>query len=270
MPSTIFRLPTSFENSSLPIVAPLVRSGLVAAWRLYSGESSLYDLSGNGHRLTAVGSPEWTENGVTVGQNDYFVSDVPDSLNRTIIVVSRPVLLEDGSASDSPAVGNRATINGESYGLGIWHNGTTSVQNLNMITTGPDSNDDLVGNTNTFGGSRPRPAGAGPMELAFAAVSYDASNNRTIGRAPRYNVAATSIDWDSASPYPQLGERPLTLPDGEPNWLRIGNEPGNGSLNAQSVVCEVLIYDGVLSEAQILEQYDYSKAFYSDVFGVDV
>lgn len=269
MAATIFRLSTSFDNPALPIVAPLLRTNLVAAWRLYSGPASIQDLSGNGHTLKATGSPTWTDKGVIVDQNNYFESDVGDSLARTYVAVIRPILSSDGSESDSPGVGNHRRVDGEPYGLGIWNNGTASVQNLNMHTSGINSSGDFFASTNTFGGNRTRPSDGSQMEYAFAATAFDPVNNRSTGLAPRYGNA-TVIEWDTASPNYVLEDRPTLLPDGSENFVRIGSTPGVNGLDSQVEICEVLIFDAALTQAQIQQQYEYSKAFYYEVFNVEV
>lgn len=270
MTATIFRLPGTFNNPALPIVAPLMRSGLVAAWRLYAGEASMHDLSGNGHTLKTIGSPEWTDKGVLCSQNHHFVTDVADMLDCTIILTARPILNADGSESDGPGAGTWRRVNGEPYGVGIWNNGTATIQNINMRTTGPGSSGEIEETTNTFGGNRSKPS-SGVMEYAFAAASFDSVNNTSTGRAPRYGESLYATqDWNTQSPFFTLSERPLTLPDGTPNVFVIGAAPGVSNVESQVEVCEVLIYQGALTKEQVEAQYAYSRKFYQEVFGIDV
>lgn len=271
MTATIFRLPGTFNNPALPIVAPLIRSGLVAAWRLYAGGSSMHDLSGNGHSLKIVGTPSWTANGVICNQYNHFVTDVYDMSAMTICVVMRPILDADGSGSSTPGAGTWRQENGVNRGLGIWNNGTSTVQNLNVRTTGPDASgsDRLI--TNTFGGNRPLPVDGAAMDYAFAAASFNPIANTTQARAPRYsNGNVIDIDWDSTSPNLILADRRLTLDDGDPAPVVIGAAPGVSGVDGEVEICEVLIYQGALSTEQVLSQYEYSKKFYQEVFSIDV
>ncbi len=81
----------TFSNTNLPILSPMITDGLVGAFRPNSSPLGLLDLSGNGKTLTKQGNPTLTPNSIIVDKNNGFITDMPETMDVTLIAVHRAI-----------------------------------------------------------------------------------------------------------------------------------------------------------------------------------
>lgn len=275
--TTVFRIKGAhFNNPNFPLVAPFLRSGLVGAFRPSGTEVSMVDISGAGATVSKVGSPTFTAGGLKGDVQNGYITNIPETVNQTIIVVGRALIsdlsspafssyfagnfypsatqadrrgmsLFFGGGSDTPGVGH-VDLWGQSF-----YKNTVSALPENATSTAPR----VLDNADITTGKSAATA------WYFMAISNDSVGNKSHFYLPALNPNAPFATKDITALSGSLATRGLLLPPANnPNYLSICSSVSPESVSGvHAEVAEVLFYNRALSTAEIFQQYQASKRF---------
>lgn len=263
MTTIIKAMGVNFNNPNLPIVAPMITDGLIAGFRPNNTQRGLIDLSGNGHMLTKKGSPELTAFGIKGNAANGFVSDVPESRSMTIFVTSRIFKSDSGNYHGFALSTYKDTGVTTNRGIGVfYYNDDTKVTtNSNIVAKKLTANEQVNKVAAVRSDLLTVSSPATPFKMI--AIVIDADKNHFITYDPASQSAPTA-DYDSIYDGFILAGRLLSDPlTGKPNMFEIASYTISGEWDSYSEVAEVLFYDKALTQAQIVQQYQYSKDFMS-------
>ena len=235
----------NFNNPNLPVIEQIVTDGLVAAYRPSTSAMSLVDLSGNGHNLQQVGNPTLTSKGVVGDVSNGFATDITETRSLTYIAVHKVV--KTGSDNRSFAVGCYSQSN--SVGSSIWTDNDAGSSTLKSqvylydASVSKNKNQVILFHSGAV------------YDYVFSALVVDADAEKVLTYIPSQSSAPKST-FNVQAESKSLKSRTLsTVP------VKIAVNTDNDHWLGQSHVAEVLIYDKALTTTQILQQYEYSKAF---------
>lgn len=256
--TTIIRsLDLEITDSGLsPIYIPFQSvAGLIAAWR--PGQGGLTDLSGNGHTLTAVGTPIITDLSFIGDQSNGFKTDVPDGLERTIMAVFRhPVAVDTAAPASSYGypISNlmqQASTLGKGFGIVSTSNVSASLSRRNAYVGATAKNSTLLS------------VATGPADSLSSRTSFTFVGADTSGANLSANMyyplnsdslQAGVLDTSAGT----LATRATGVNFNIMCWEDTSTPPTPYS---GIEVIEVLIYDHQLSLADYRSQYAQSKAY---------
>lgn len=262
--STIIRIKgANFGNPSLPVLAPILRDGLVGAWRFATDSSSLVDLSGNDRQLTLKGEVAYTSRGVIGDIDNGFVTDIPETQSMTLISVFR-VPLQVTNSNGGFIVGNyNTTLAGITRG-GVSLNvdkledvGTPTVSDrikyvsegmYKLTSTSVNTKVDVLSPTQVNSDS----------QFIFAATVIDAVNNQVRLIIPALNITLTSAITDGTVNGRNLSPELLEILSSPVAGTGYGRSTGT---RLQLEVSEVLIFNKALTNLKVLEQYYLTQSF---------
>nr|WP_315041293.1 hypothetical protein [uncultured Moraxella sp.] len=257
MSAIIKAIGVTFNDPTLPVLAPLITQGLVGAWRPNNSSLGLIDLSGNGHILTQVGNPTLTDNSIVVDKNNGFATDVKETIDLTMIVVHRAVKSDnDNLPWESFTVGCFY----DNRGTSIWQSLSTEENKvyINAQTYGKKIADGTMHNRIFY--SRKITVPPQKTDYIMTAFVVKASDNIMTTYQPQLQATPTNT-YDATPEGYRLDLRHLSDPATNlPNYFKFGLanvEFGNG----KSEIAEVLIYNRALNQDEIMRQYKYSQAF---------
>lgn len=236
-------------------------AGCMAAWR---GDFSV-DLTGNGHTLTKIGAPNQSVNTVLCNKDNGYITNVPDGINRTLIVVHRlPNTVAPPNQTYSNPLGNLSQL-GTSQGVGIGIvqatiAGDNGFQQMSGCV-GADKKD-----TPLF--SKAMPAQDKPVTNAlkwqWSAFAVDGDNNICAMYIPRQ---LDDLVVGVNAPGVQLKNRWVTENNG-PSMYRIGawRDPSTPGIASSSVeIAYAAIYNRPLLLSDLRQQYQYDKFYCGQV-----
>lgn len=242
--STVIRLKdVSFGDSSLPVVAPLVRDGLVGAWRFNKDNTNAFvDLSGNGHALVNASVADWGDNGVVVN---------PKTLNTGIY----PDVSWSGCTLFAVAKVSHATYTNDNFILGSWRGADPGL--LLMAWDIPLSNDIKI--VPTYKSS---PDGGGKKYTNQFVKTY-------ADKRDYYFAAAITVSGSETNLYiPALSDQAVRTDALNGDWFKGTNQIIIGGAGSAMEVVEALIYNKALNADQIKKQYMLSRSALSAAAGI--
>lgn len=239
-----------FSSENLPYINELVTDGLRAAFRLY-GSNPLTDLSGNNTTLTPVGTPTYVATGVKGDRSNGFKSNLLETESMTITSIFNV------AAEDENTAGFAVSCFTEALGFSLYHRKPTDTNILSMLVHVKNTSTGVAFN---FTSDLEDVAVVNPL---FIALSVDAATNKITVFVPKLNIkreftppAGHTIAGRTLSATPIAI---LTNPAGtRPTWLN------------KTTMSELLIYNKVLTDEQITEQYNYSKSKTLAALGLSV
>ncbi len=262
---------TAFKSMDKLIVNPMLKplyapfrsvavNNLLAAWRFGNG---LTDLSGNGKTLTAVGAPTIGAYYISGDKANGYLTNVADGLERTIIAIYRHTLAQD---SYIYPVGNLSQLSGASgIGFGIKANSSSpSALSRRSILVGStsksaalygvaDGTAEPLTNRSLFAWQAAGVSGAGNSAYNFIPTISTGLIAATL--AAGANLAARDVTESAAPSYYRLAV-----------W-RDNSTPATTYSNVD--IAEILVFDRLLTLAELQAQYAYDKAYMS-VLGVSI
>lgn len=254
--TTVIRATGSvFNNQSLPIIAPLVTDGLVGAFR--AGGFGLVDVSGNSRALTVVGSPTATEYGLRGNGTNGLMTDIGEPKTLTLMTISR-VRKVDGVFKRAFVAGNYIVSN-PIVGSSFFYAANSSYIQLKGSFTAVNTDSSAVRSSLEFSNGSLL---ADITPFIFTAVVIDAAGNTLTSYTPAISQTAKEV-VSLTTLNRSLANRPLTV-NGKPNYIQIASTPSSDLWDGDVEVAEVLIFDKALTQAQIMQQYKYSKAYMQD------
>ena len=251
----------TFSNTDLPILTPMINNGLVASFRPTNASLGLIDLSGNGNQLTTQGAPQLTANSAIVDKNNGFVTNVRETTDLTLIVVSRAIKNPQASG-ENQWLGMVAGTYYSDRGMSIFTSANNTNNRVDVLAQSyaKKTSDGSVSNKVIWNGSFDNASGIAQTEYQFNALVVNASSNKLLTYTPARQLSPYSV-YDGFSDASLLSTRSLIDPTTKsPNVFKFGiaNVPfGNG----KAEIAEVLIYNRPLSQEEITRQYRYSKEF---------
>ncbi|HGS4526694.1 TPA: hypothetical protein ACMDNX_002013 [Vibrio cholerae] len=254
--ATVIRLKgVNFNNPSLPVIAPLVRTGLRAAWRPANGMDSLVDLSGNGKSLTVLGNPSFTQNGVKGDRSNGLLTDLIETTSYTYIAVGRIPDGIEASSQQSMLVNNFKDDDADVRGGSVW----LMTGNIRYTSSYYKSGEGVNNQANSILGTA---QGIG-NDWQFIVVQIDATTQTQRVYTPTIKGNMTPDErqgWDFAA-RTIYADQPLAL---------VAVPYDRWSSASQSELGEVLVYDRALSAEEIQRQYELSKTFWKNHRGIDI
>lgn len=266
--TTILRIKGAYFNDpSLPVVAPFVRAGLVGAFRPYSSDANMVDLSGAGATLSKIGSPTYSSVGMIGDGTNGFITNITEGLSSTIMVVARVLLGDVAAYTSTFFAGNYVLAGGQTYGHSLFSSGDpgsvsgqrTSLRGQtayqNTITS---VNDNLYMSSHLVADNTPIGAGTNNTTAwTFMAVTVDSIANKVTHYIP---ALSPKTEYNITSMSGSLASRARTAPPGRPMFI-VAEGSAFGGTRAE--IAEVLFYNRALSETEILQQYAVTQAFMS-------
>lgn len=239
---------------SAPIVAD-------AEWQFGQGAGNgLTDMTGNGHVLTAVGSPSWVTNGIQFGNNNAgYQTDMLESVDMSYVVVAA---VPAGTGPDTSQVRFAGTFSGG----GSARVGASVGLALSAVSTANPNGQEGYAGFVALNSTTVAPFGTvnyGPLtrktELRFMGLSIDSVNGKLIKHMPKYD-AATPVEI----PTDGLSGRPLHTSNIRIGaWINPGDAGGFGAYQ----ILHVGIWKKALTSAQIAAEYRRLKDLYTGTYG---
>lgn len=239
--------------------------GCIAAWR---GDFSV-DLTGNGHTLTPVGRPNQGVFSVLCNKDNGYLTNVPDGINRTLVVVHRlPATVAAPDQTYSNPLGNLSQSDTNTgVGIGIVQASAAHLDLHQMNgCVGADKKD-----TPLF--SKAKPAQDKPVSNAmrwqWSAFAVDADNNFCAMYIPRQ---LDDLVMGANASGVQLKNRWVTNLDGSPAYYRIGawRDPSTPGVKSSAVeIAYAAIYDRPFMLSDMRQQYQNEK-YYMAQFGHEI
>lgn len=257
-----------FDNPNLPVLTPMISNGLVASFRPTNASLGLIDLSGNGNQLATQGAPQLTANSAIVDKNNGFVTNVRETTDLTLIVVSRAIKNPQASGENqwlSMVAGTYYNDRGSSIFTG--YNSTKN----EVDTLGQSYAKKMTGGTvsskTVWLGSQS--AATNQTDFKFTALVVKATDNKILTYNPAKQTAPLFI-YDGSTDGSRLDMRNLSDPTtNQPNYFKLGiaNVPfGDG----KNEIAEVLIYNRALTQDEIMRQYKFSRDFMQKHRGIAI
>ncbi len=259
--ATVIRLRgVNFNNPNLPVVATLVRRGLVAGWRPAGGPTNLIDLSGNGRTLAQVGAPEFTAQGVRGGEAGGYWANVPEtpSMTRWCAFRAHPEPMTNFTSWSFVLGGYVAGVSGSQIWLGRSHSATGTGVNaprLNIFTTGESP--PLESALPPYGSIAH--TGSSPTPWFVFGMSIDAMAETVTTFSP--GVEGGFRVWSPPAGR-SIAARPLA-----PTLRLLSPSPG-GRAEHPVELAEALAWDVALTQEEMLRQYDLTRQFMADTRGI--
>ncbi|NTT88392.1 LamG domain-containing protein [Tabrizicola fusiformis] len=233
-----------FNNPALPRIALpgaiAVIDGLIGAYR-FAGAGYLSDLSGSGRTLTAVGAPVVAGGYATCSDTAYFDTGITQAEgdSYSLLITARLSALP---AANAFIVGNLET---SVSGCTVFYRttGRPYVQSRHMTNTA--SNDMIV---------------ASQTEQSILATTWTMQSLRHSGR-----VAKWDIPRSPAYSYTRTAGDLTTRYKPGAASLRIGRAVTAGDTTAGRQIAEVLIYNRMLSDAEVTAAYAGMAAYAATV-----
>ncbi len=239
-------------DNDLPVVYVPFSSvgGLIAAWRI--AEGGLTDLSGNGHTLTAIGSPILGDISIKGDQSNGYQTNVPDALERTIIAVFRHSVNTDSYGYPIGNLRQQSSTLGVGFAIQTSSSTASSLKRCNV----------LVGNTaknSTLLSVATGPADSLSSRMNFTFIGGDTSGSANLSHM-YYPLNADSLQAGVLASGANLATRGIGIPYKAICWEDIST-PAVAATGIE--VTEILIYDHALTLADYQSQYAQSKAFHA-------
>ena len=268
-----------FNNDDLPTISPFVTNGLLAAFRPSNSNHGLLDLSGNGHKLGLVGSPQFTTMSVIGDGKNGLDSSVPETKDFTIITVSR-IYRNAWNNFDGFVATTFLDADGDDKdrGAGVFY-GQLGNQNNNLdvemtsqvfakkVSDGTHHNRYFatkvteVGKTGNTKDVTP---------AIFHAFTVDTAKRQMLA----YNMSQQKAPVNFSDELQQgfdAGQRRLVDPyTGQPNRYYVICNPNYSQWASKVEVFEVLFYNRALTQAEIAQQYQYSKDYMEKHHNIDI
>lgn len=256
------------ENPQFPpIFTPFnTVAGCIAAWR---GDFSV-DLTGNGHTLTRIGNPNQSKYTVLCNKDNGYITNVPDGINRTLIVIHRlPNTVTPPNQTYSNPLGNLSQLGTmQGVGIGITQASVAGDNGFHQMSgcVGADKKDTPLFSKAMAAQDRPV---SNALKWQWSAFSVDGDNNFCGIYIPHQlddlvkGVNATGV---------QLKNRWVTNLDGSPAYYHIGawRDPSTPGIASSSVeIAYAAIYERPLLLSDLRQQYQYDK-FYGAQISIPV
>lgn len=261
-------------NPDLPVLGPIVQRGLLAAFRPARNLQHCVDLSGNGRRLTVKGLPRFTDTGVIGSSPHGLITDILETQSLSILAVSRlhldgtPVqdfssamvagcYVADDVAAEDKKRGTSLMWAVSPGSAGAYNLRTFGQAHGRRIDTGVQEN---VGSGNILYTDLV-PGAAAATRWEFTAITVDAITNNRVVYVPRLNKKYAYPGATMAIPV-DFAQRHLSLTK-PPRYMAIATTTRSANFHntGRVEVSESLFYGDALTEAEVHEQYDLSKAF---------
>lgn len=235
--------------------------GCIAAWR---GDFSK-DLTGNGHTLTRVGSPNQSVNTVLCNKDNGFITDVPDGADRTLVVIYRnPATVAAPNQTYANVVGNLSQVApADGVGIGIVQSTAVSLD-LNQMSgcVGADKKGTTLFSKVMAPADKPV---TNSLNWNWAALSVSGETNSCGMYIPSLS---SSLIRGVNNGGVQLKNRWMTNQDGSPAPYRIGcwRDPTTPATASSSVeIAFVAIFDKGLLLADLKQQYAYDQFYAAQI-----
>lgn len=247
------------DNSIIDIDYPQpLLSSFQGAFLFTGSPKSAFDQTRLGKTLTQRGTPIWkgTELAVECAKLNDFVTNIPETLNQTVITIARHtqdltpnenafVLSCFDNDTTNEARGSQISIQGVTASDLLRTNLTTNAQLNATPTTTVDVTIAMDGVTG-LNADRPR--------YRYTAMQIDATNNRFKGwNSNGYNVADPLV-WTfnntQAGASRNLANRRLGA-----NWIIGGSPDADAAITSSAQVLYCAFYDAALTEAQLKAEY---------------
>ena len=258
----------TFSNADLPVLSPMISNGLVASFRPTNASLGLIDLSGNGNQLTTQGAPQLTANSTIVDKNNGFVTNVRETMDLTLIVVSRAIKNPQASGENQwlgMVAGTYYNDRGSSIFTG--YNSTKNEVDTLGQSYAKKMADGTVSSKTVWLGSQS--ATTNQTDFKFTALVVKATDNKILTYNPAKQTAPL-FAYDGSADGSRLDMRNLADPTtNQSNYFKIGiaNVPfGDG----KAEIAEVLIYNRALTQDEIMRQYKFSQDFMQKHRGITI
>lgn len=266
--STQIRIRNVTFAASLPKLAPVIaQENVLGHWQFGASQRSLEDLSPVGSVLTPVGGPIITDLGVKGDDANYYRSDVAETTALTMSVIVRSKPNPGDPASDKYPVSTFSNDPGSEAG-GLFlrfveDDGAGDKLSVRVgIYAGP------TGVTGEFltGTYDLTPLAVHAPKWYFFLMTVDPATDFVHVWAPQVDALAPIISIDCTSQ--DLSGRKLT--DAALATIR-WHILGLRDTNQAAGTCEIgewIVWNRVLTDTEIAEQYDLSRAYFERARGV--
>ncbi|NTT88578.1 LamG domain-containing protein [Tabrizicola fusiformis] len=245
MTTIIRQLPgVYFDNPALPRIALpgaiAVIDGLIGAYR-FSGSGYLSDLSGSGRTLTAVGAPVVAGGYATCSDTAYFDTGITQAEgdSYTLLLTSRLSALP---AANAFVVGNLET---GVAGSTIFYRTTGRPYTQSRFTTNSGNSSDMIAASQT--------------EQPILATTWTMQGLRHSGRVAKWDIPRSAYSYTRTA-----GDLTTRYKPGAASLL-IGRAVTAGDTTVGRQIAEVLIYNRMLSDAEIADAYAGMGAYAATV-----
>ncbi|HHC7311915.1 TPA: hypothetical protein ACN30N_004847 [Vibrio campbellii] len=248
MATTIRLKDVNFDNPSLPLVTPLVRDGLQAAFRFHKDSSNNFvDLSGNGATLSGTGLATFSDNGVLLNdlQMAMDVNQSSEWNGVTLIALSKDI--GDTSVIESFVLGNWSTAGA----LMTWiRDAAYPDQTIFNLVTKTTTLDGLTNTKRTL--RHTLPTGHGEYIFHAITISEDSGKTTLSLYLPQYQDGAiASVTYDET-------------------WTDHTQAFAFGGSGNPVECCEGLVYNKALSPSQIKRQFELTQGWFKTVSGISI
>lgn len=268
-----------FNNDDLPVISPFVTNGLLAAFRPNNSNQGLLDLSGNNHKLDFVGSPQLTAMSVIGNGRNGLISSVPETKDFTIIAVSR-IYRNAWNNFDGFIATTFVDMDGndKDRGVGMFYSQQSNQSNkLDVEITSQTFARETSGGTHHnryFSTKIAELAKTGnnsdATPVTFHAFTVDTTKRQMFAYNMSQQKAPTNFSDELQQGY-DAGQRRLFDPQTyQPNYYHIISNPNYSQWESKVEVFEVLFYNQALTQAEIAQQYQYSKDYMKKHHNIDI
>lgn len=240
--TTVIRSSNSVFNAEniLPF-GSLVLDGLVAAFRPSNKQDGLVDLSGHGHILTKMGNPTLTSNEMVGDSVNGYTTDITETSNLTYIAVYKVLPTSDNYQSLAINCYNQSPIEGSSIYM--------------------------------YSGGKAGLRGAAPAKITSSGASVIVTATLGYPDIEKYVFVAHVVNSETGvmTSYTPVNGTVINTPQGSGqsfanrslsrNKVSLAYSPTTPTWLGKSHIAEALIYSKALTAEQVMEQYNYSKAF---------
>ncbi|NTT88558.1 LamG domain-containing protein [Tabrizicola fusiformis] len=232
-----------FDNPALPRIALpgaiAVIDGLIGAYR-FSGSGYLSDLSGYGRTLTAVGAPVVAGGYVTCSDTAYFDTGITQAEgdSYSLLITARLSALP---ASNAYIAGNLETA---VSGCAFLYRATGRPYAQSRHMTNTATNDMIV---------------ASSTEQPILATTWTMQSLRHSGRVAKWDIPRPAYNYTRTA-----GDLTTRYKPGAAS-LRIGRAVTAGDTTVGRQIAEVLIYNRMLSDAEVTAAYAGMQAYAATV-----
>ena len=261
--ATILRLKnTQFKNNDLPVTAPMIRDGLVGAWRFANSEKSYIDLSGNGRQLSPVnGGPiDITSEGIVTDLEQGLVTDLTETPAITLCAVYK--IDTSMGTSGAMILGNYYSGAGEHGGVSLYSN--VSIDQFGAASQSHWYNISTSQNANSSYTTIYRPVG----EYIFICQTINTETNTQKTFVPRFNESRVVERDPTEGIYGDRNPSAGNIHIGcayPPSVWGTNNTP-----YSQATVSEALVFDRALTDEEAYQQYHLSRSFMARVRNISI
>lgn len=263
MATTIIKLPGSdFSGQGLPQTPQLIFEGLLGAYRAKGTDDSLVDLSGNGRTLTKLGLPTVSGNSYKIHSKKGYDTGVVVTPSLTIAAIYRGNQVNPPAGNSGFALGEFNNDVTPMYGAALWYadssgGNNTQHRTLQTYLRTSDTAQQFI-NTNIVQKTYDL-----RNAFEFIVLTIDSVGNVSRSYAPRLQAAPIETVDYNVSPVGSLANRKLTDSAGVPYTHNIGFVDDNTYVNSDMEVCEALIWNRPLTDAEVTAQYLASKTYWA-------